>query len=80
VDRGQELDRGQKVELDGRQEVDMELDGVQEIEVKVDGGSEVNAGCHGHDAQQAAEKFFAGKCRRICAILELEKGILIYSV
>ncbi len=33
--------------------------------------------CHGHDTRQTADKVFAGKCHRICAILELEKGILI---
>jgi hypothetical protein len=48
VDRGLELDRGQKVELDGRQEVAVELDGAQEVnsgqevELEVDGGPEVN--------------------------------------
>jgi hypothetical protein len=42
VDRGLELDRGQKVEV----EVDdvQEPDGVQEVEVEVDGGPEVKAG------------------------------------
>jgi hypothetical protein len=43
VDRGQELHRGQKVELDGRQELEVEVDGVQEMEVEVDGGPEANS-------------------------------------
>jgi hypothetical protein len=44
VDHGQELDRGQKVELDGQQEVKVELDGGPEVngrqEVEVDGQSQ----------------------------------------
>ena len=39
-----ELDRRQKVELDGTQEAEMEPDSIQEVEVEVDGGPEVNGG------------------------------------
>ena len=34
VDRWPELDRGQKVELDGRQEVEVELDGEPELNAR----------------------------------------------
>ena len=42
VDSGQDLDCGQGLEVNGRQEVEVELDGVQAVEQDVDGGQEVN--------------------------------------
>jgi hypothetical protein len=42
VDGGQGLGRGQGLEVDGRQEVEVELDGVQDVKQDVDGRQEVN--------------------------------------
>ena len=42
VDGGQGLGRGQGLEVNGRQEVEVELDGVQDVEQDVDSGQEVN--------------------------------------
>jgi hypothetical protein len=56
VDGEQELDRGQKVELDGRQEVDVKLDGRQEVDVKLDGVQEVDGGPEVKSVQNGRQK------------------------
>ena len=43
VDSGQDLDRGQGLGVNGRQEVEVEPDGVQEVKVELDGRPEVNS-------------------------------------